>query len=268
MADYGYPYWPENRMPSPLPPPPALRALVHHALPVDVPTGPYHIPASLYPTLLVVLRGQITLHHHGSQTFPRLVLCGGTRTPRFAEAAPGTHLLIIPLRHGSLPALFGMAGGLFMESWADWHDVVAHRGALAALCDTLDTGNEKQSIAAVWQTLQQIAAWQPLHKRLVVPMEALDLPLPALAAHFAVSPRQFERRFHAAYGQSLRAYRRQLRCSRLLPALLAPDTASLADLALAYGFHDQAYMQRDVRQFTGQTPASLRRAVTQQVPSA
>lgn len=252
----------------PLLPPPFLRALIHPALPVDVPAGAYDIPASLYPTLLVVLRGQITLHHHRRQTLPRLVLCGGTRTPRFAEAAPGTRLLIIPLRHGSLPALFGMAGGLFMESWADWHDVVAHPGELTALGDTLDAGNERHSIAAVWQTLEQIAARQPLQKRLVIPMEALDLPLPALAAHFAVSPRQFERRFHAAYGQSLRAYRRQLRCSRLLPTLFAPDAASLAELALAYGFHDQAHMQRDIRHFTGQTPASLRRAVAQQIPSA
>lgn len=255
-------------MPLPLVPPPSLHGIIPHAMPVDVPPGPYHIPASLYPTLLVILRGHITLHHHGSQSLPPLVLCGATRTPRFAEAAPGTRLLIIPLRHGSLPALCGMEGGLFMESWADWHDLVPHRGRLTALCDILDAGHEMQTVAAVWRTLQELAARQPLQKRLVIPVEALDLPLPALAAHFAVSPRQFERRFHAAYGQSLRAYRHQSRCSRLLPILLASGTTPLADIALQYGFHDQSHMQRDILRFTGQTPASLRRAVTQQVPSA
>ena len=258
-------YLPVN---DPLLPPAALRDYVYHALPVSVPAGFYHIPASLYPTLLVTLRGQVTLHHHGGTPFPRLVICGGTSAPRLAHAAEGTRLLIIALRHGCLPALFAAPAGILREQWAEWREVLPGNASIQALDSLLADSEEAFVIAAVWRTLTTLAAAQKACVPLVLPLVLLQQPLAVMSAQFALSTRQFERRFQLAYGQSVRAYRRQMRCSQLLPALFARPDCALATLALEYGFYDQAHMQRDVRHFTGHTPLALRQAVAQQDPAS
>lgn len=244
-------------------PPPDLRALVYHALSVSVPAGFYHIPASLYPTLLVTLRGQVTLHHDGCVRFPRLVICGGTSAPRLAHAERDTRLLVVALRHGCLPALFAAPAGVLRDTWAAWDEVLPGNAAIAALAGVVAEEDEAQGVSAVWRTLSALAAGQPAVP-LVLPVALLAQPLSVISAQFALSTRQFERRFLAAYGQSVRAYRRQMRCSQLLPALFARPDCALSMLALEFGFYDQAHMQRDVRRFTGHTPLALRQAVARQ----
>lgn len=250
-----------------IPLPMSLQNKVYNALLISVPAGFYHLPASLYPTLLITLRGKIILHHQGMEDFPRLVICGATRTPRIAQALPDTRLLVIAVRHGRLPALFGANAGLFMDRWVSWQDVLPNHAGITALNDGLAEKHETDAIAAVWRTLETLAVNQCRSDALVLPSFLLVQPLMEVGDYFNMSIRQFERRFHDAYGQSLRAYRRQLRSSRLLMSLFRPSV-DLAALALEYGFYDQAHMQRDVRHFTGHTPFALRQAVAQQDTAA
>lgn len=49
-------------------------------------------------------------------------------------------------------------------------------------------------------------------------LSLVHLPADALARRIGLRVRQFERRFLETYGQSLRSYRRQIRCSQMLPA--------------------------------------------------
>ena len=82
-------------------------------------------------------------------------------------------------------------------------------------------------MSGVWELLREIRRGSDSPPALCVPPTLLDLPADALAERFGVGLRQFERRFLESYGQALRSYRRQLRCSRLLASLAGSDANSL-----------------------------------------
>ena len=74
-----------------------------------------------------------------------------------------------------------------------------------------------------------------------------------------IGARQFERRFLASHGQSLRSFRHQLRCSQALISLIDHGgvATSWAEHALDAGYGDQSHLHRDVMRFTGVTPGRL-----------
>ncbi len=74
----------------------------------------------------------------------------------------------------------------------------------------------------------------------------------AAAAH--LSRRQLERRFAAEAGTSPKALAVRARFEHVKDALAYPVKPNLADLALEFGFSDQAHLTRDFRRFSGRTP--------------
>ena len=104
---------------------------------------------------------------------------------------------------------------------------------------------------------------------LVLPQLCLDWPLARLAEHCQLGVRQFERQFLRAYGQSLRQFRQQWRCSQLLASQVfgmssASKPRPWADIALDGAYFDQAHFSRDMRRFTGYSPAQLARLLAEQ----
>jgi AraC-like DNA-binding protein len=81
-----------------------------------------------------------------------------------------------------------------------------------------------------------------------------------LAELLDASPYRLSRVFPRELGVSLTSYRNRVRISRALEHLQA-DVSSLADIAAALGFADQAHFCRVVRAHLGHTPAALRRAM-------
>lgn len=77
-----------------------------------------------------------------------------------------------------------------------------------------------------------------------------------LAELLNVSERHLNRRFAAAVGYGPKLFQRIARFQRLLG--LAASASSLADLAFAAGYADQAHMTRESRALSGRTPAALR----------
>lgn len=83
-----------------------------------------------------------------------------------------------------------------------------------------------------------------------------------LARRLAVSDRQLPRRMTGAVGYGPKTLQRILRLQRLLlMQRTSPDAAplTLAALAVACGYADQAPLARDVRQLADTTPSALRR---------
>jgi AraC-like DNA-binding protein len=77
-----------------------------------------------------------------------------------------------------------------------------------------------------------------------------------LGADLHLGDRQLRRRVEERFGYGPAVLRRVLRLQRLL-ALAARHRGSLADLALASGYADQAHMTRECRRLTGLSPVRL-----------
>jgi AraC-like DNA-binding protein len=80
----------------------------------------------------------------------------------------------------------------------------------------------------------------------------------SVSRELCVSERQLRRRFHAAVGYGPRTLSRVLRFRRFLDAIDRGRT-DLADLAFEVGYADQPHLTREVKLFSGLTPATLAR---------
>ena len=125
---------------------------------------------------------------------------------------------------------------------------------------------------SAWQAILAQQDWsglraqlQPLDAAIVNACESLDArdgvcTVAALAQEQALSLRSLQLRFQRAVGLSPKEYARIRRLQATL-RLLDDGEHSLADTAHQAGYADQAHAHRDLRGFTGLTPARLRRAL-------
>lgn len=80
----------------------------------------------------------------------------------------------------------------------------------------------------------------------------------AMARAAGVSPTHLTRRFRSAFGLSVTAYRNLRRVQRAVRQLAVVD-ASLVDVAVDCGFHDQSHFTHHFRSVTGVPPGAWRR---------
>lgn len=254
-----------------------LDKLLGSMLITSLPTGPYVRPATLQPMLMLVLSGQISLRRplpegdsFESITLPPASLCGASGNARVAEAAPGTRILLASVRPGQLPRLFGLSASAVIEQLIPLNDLVAH-WQFADLLEMLTEAKNRESEAAYFEhfILAQHAAQAARNADLVLPEAWQERQLSEIACAFNLGPRQFERRFTASYGQNLRAFRQQARCSRLIVNRVfgQGEIANWADTAVEAGYFDQAHLSRDIRRFTSYAPSALSRRMSNNDPA-
>lgn len=251
------------------PPPQPLRGLLTGTLMVRLPGGPYTVPATLAPMLLAVHRGSVNaLDGQGPAQLHPVNLCGGTAAVRHLWAEPGTELWLTPLRQGQCARLLGVSpAALFGQ--------LVPPQAVGLPAPTCDAQGRVTNLAAWHHWLLDLATrHQDQAAGLVFPVPWLSQPVTDLAHRLDLGERQLERRFHAAHGQSLRAYRPQARCSRLLMQVArlhlgdeAAPPIAWAELAADAGYADQAHLCRDVLRFTGHRPSALLQGLRQRDPA-
>lgn len=139
---------------------------------------------------------------------------------------------------------------------AAWRDRVVD---IEGLDDALGRLLEGQQWAALLERLQ------PLDAAVVAACAHLDrlegnCTVAALATHLALGLRSLQGRFQRAVGLAPKEYARIRRLQATLRVLDA-GADSLADAAQHAGYADQAHAHRELRAFTGTTPARLRRAL-------
>ncbi|HEY1341364.1 MAG TPA: helix-turn-helix domain-containing protein [Bryobacteraceae bacterium] len=78
----------------------------------------------------------------------------------------------------------------------------------------------------------------------------------AMARSFALSTRQFERRFTAAVGLPPKLFCRMQRFVHVFRVVDEPESRWV-DAAVACGYYDQAHLIRDFKEFSGETPSAL-----------
>ena len=85
------------------------------------------------------------------------------------------------------------------------------------------------------------------------------MPVGALAAELGWSRRHLAARFREDVGASPKFLARLLRFEHAAERIRA-GAQPLGDVALACGYYDQAHLNREVREFTGAAPGTLRAA--------
>ena len=254
------------------PVPPRLADLLGNLLLTTLPGGPYLLPATLQPMLLIILSGEIRLAQpDGSERLlPQFGLSGATSGICRASATPGTRILLAAVLPGQLPRLFGLPASAVIEEFVPLADLLPGP-LLAELSEKLAaSATPDEQLAHCTDFLLALQAMQARRAAdLVLPESWLFRPLAEIADAFALSPRQFERRFTHSYGQSLRAFRQQARCSRMLVDLVfgRREFAAWADIAASGGYFDQAHLSRDLRRYTGYAPARLGRQLAADDPA-
>lgn len=243
---------------------PALRPLFGELLQIRLPGGPYQLPATLQPTLVCSASGGLSVADENGcwQQMPVVFLAGATTGVHRVRAEPDTEMLLLAVRSGLLPRLFGPSAGSLLDRNVALEDLLP-AGLAEALSDGLreNTQATRRQETLERQLLRCHAAHAHRQPDLQLPEAWLFRPLAEIAAAFTLSERQFERRFRSSTGQSLRAFRQQFRWSRLVREVVfgRRQAPNWVDAAYGGGYADQSHLHRDFRRYTGHTPGELGR---------
>jgi AraC-like DNA-binding protein len=132
-----------------------------------------------------------------------------------------------------------------------------------AVSDPLDEASDEARLAllctALTARLGALAAPDPLsaHAARRLLRNPARTSVGRLAGEAGLSVRQFERRFLATVGLTPKIFARIARFQQVCTVLDATPEA-LSAAAVRCGYYDQSHLARDVRDFSGSTPAALR----------
>jgi AraC-like DNA-binding protein len=125
----------------------------------------------------------------------------------------------------------------------------------AAAADTSEAASLVEALLAQEAAEPSIADWEDA---LALRLRDWKAKIGDIADEFGIARETLSRGFARAYGVSPAAFRSELRMREAWLNICATGRR-LCDIAAETGFADQPHMTRAIREFTGSTPASLRR---------
>jgi AraC-like DNA-binding protein len=188
------------------------------------------------------------------------VVAGPDTGPVRAVLRPGSVIAGARFRPGRAPALMGRAASDLRNARPALADLWGSRAA-RRLEESDAAGSAPAMLAALQAALAQrrpdaapVERWTDA----VVRWAAHPAPvaLDRLAEHVGLGQRHLRRRVEERFGYGPATLRRVLRLQRQLAAA-ARHPWSLAELAAAAGYADQAHMTRECRRLAGLTPLGL-----------
>jgi AraC-like DNA-binding protein len=196
-------------------------------------------------------------------TGARLTIAGPDTRTMVAQSAAGQHYRALRLRSGSASAVLGLPASALCDARVELSDVWGARAR--TLEDALVAARDRDAQRALLLSAvaERMGAVRPdrLALALVERLQQRRTPEPrigALADELGVSERQLHRRCTEAIGYGPKLLARILRLHAFKRALRAAPQASIAELACALGYADQAHLTHDARQLFDTTPAQMR----------
>lgn len=191
---------------------------------------------------------------------PPLVAGPATRAV-IAEVAPGASVVGARLRPGMASAWLGIAAWELRDRDVLLSDLLGTRGhRLGQAVRTADTPAARMRALASFLFAQADAARAPDRDVATAVSRLASDPaarVESLARESALSPRQFLRRFQDSIGYGPKTLGRVLRLQRMIHLAAAGEIRTLAALAAAAGYSDQAHMVRDIGALSGLAPRAL-----------
>jgi AraC-like DNA-binding protein len=146
-------------------------------------------------------------------------------------------------------------------SWTDGFGGIVRGGDIeairkAAAADTHEAASLVRSLLTQTTAEPSIDDWEDA---LALRLRDWSVKIGDMADEFGMSRETLSRGFARAYGASPAAFRSELRVREAWLNICATGRR-LSDIAVDTGFADQPHMTRAIREFTGSTPASIRRS--------
>ncbi len=192
------------------------------------------------------------------------VVVGPWTDPFVVRFTAGTRIVGVRLHPGHAPGVLGVPATELLNRSAPLSDV--WRINSARFAPVLDRTGFTSRRSALVEALTHVTALAPPPDRVVAASMRWLACHPhgrveQLSQWIGISDRQLHRRFSAAVGYGPKIFQCVLRFQRLLNIASRPGAQqSLADLAAAAGYADQAHMTREVRRFSNCTPTVLLRS--------
>ncbi|UTH73892.1 helix-turn-helix domain-containing protein [Chromobacterium sp. IIBBL 290-4] len=250
-----------------LPPAPELAGIVRYFHLQWDGGGAMQVPATPFMHLGILLEGagQMAFHGQPATDTPRSFVSGALSRPCAIRATPGSRFISALLRIGQAQRLFPPTCDAFTDQVWPLQELVGHAEE-EKLHDSLQRcATPQEQVRAMSGWLKRLAAKREDQRGsiLLLPPRQLFDDGKDLAKRSGLGVRQFERRFLASYGLTLRDTRRMFRFINMMGILIArPDArGQLGWLAQECGYFDQAHMARDFKALSGMTPGDFLRDV-------
>jgi AraC-like DNA-binding protein len=196
---------------------------------------------------------------------PRSYVVGTLLRDIVFQLAPDAHAVGACIRPGAVHAVLGVpadaVAGRVLALGATWE---AHQ--VTALEDAVLAAGPEDAVAALTDRLRRRLAVTAPPDRLVTrvaeqlrgALSGSGFPgITALAEEHTLSVRQLERRFATHVGLSPRLFARVARFDRVARHVRAGRSTAWCDVAARFGYHDQAHLIREFRDFAGRTPGAF-----------
>jgi AraC-like DNA-binding protein len=228
-----------------------------------------HLPAIPYSQLVIYINGRSRLQSEGgtSSAVPTAFIAGPSLSHRLFLAKPDSQFIAASFRSSGLQSCLGIPAHVCREQLVPLENFVL-RWEIEKLADQLARTGDALGRVQLLEDFLIHKLRNIRSKILTLPMFSVDQllsPAEGLAKTFAVSTRQFERRFLVTYGMTLREYRRLARFSLALMQIMAVPRhpGAFTRIAQDASYVDQSHLIRDFRQFIGDTPLSFAKAFEQ-----
>ena len=188
---------------------------------------------------------------------PRAMFVGQITAPACLQPCGSVGVAAIRLR----PEATGMLGTTAAEMTGKFEPLDGLARTDGVLQQLADAASDRERIDVLERFLRTVVRATPAPE-VVVAIDCLirhggALPIDGVSAVTGVPRRRLERRFQSDVGLSPKSFARLLRVNRAARLILSD--ASLADIAAACGYFDQAHMSNDFRRLVQQSPHEWQR---------
>jgi AraC-like DNA-binding protein len=220
----------------------------------------HRLPATGAEPILVVPDGSIDLQWVDGV----LRIAGPDREPQTEALAPGAIVVGFRFRPGHAAEWLGLSAAELLNRRIPLDEIWGRDAGRLA-----EAASAARGIAGLVQGLEGALARRGAglapsddHSRAAYRLLAAGAPpgrelIPWLGEELALSERTLRRRFGEAFGYGPKTLDRILRFQRFLALLRGAGPRSLAGLAAAAGYADQAHLTRESRRLAGGTPGEI-----------
>lgn len=186
------------------------------------------------------------------------IVAGPDSTTRWVTIDGSTVITGVRFRPGGVRAVFGCPASIILNRTVLLSDLTSSATRLHQRLLLAESARRRQAVLADW-TRDELCRSPMLDRRVRAACRWLTIEprvdIGSVARRFDWNARTIRRDFHAACGYGPKHFQRIMRIQRAIRESHDPSRSSLADVAFAAGYADQAHMTRDFRDITGFTPA-------------